>query len=208
MQAPMRFPVPVQTASYIAPGVEVYYPQIYGIYQLDVQERMNRSIQEAVNALIVEQQAYQTGNGMTEMTGLYEIKTNERGVFSITLSNFAYTPPMAHGMTLLSSLTFDVYSGTPVTLASLFTAGSDYVKRLSELVAIQIKERDVPLLGEFSQIDPDQSFYIADKALVLYFQLYELTPYVYGFPMFPISVYALQDILDEGGPLGRMLPGV
>ena len=35
--------------------------------------------------------------------------------------------------------------------------------------------------------------------------LYELTPSVYGFPMFPISVYDIQDIIDENGPLGRLI---
>ena len=45
---------------------------------------------------------------------------------------------------------------------------------------------------------------MADKALVIYFQLYDITPYVFGFPMFPISVYEIQDIIDENGPLGRM----
>ncbi|WP_368073024.1 RsiV family protein [Virgibacillus salinus] len=53
-------------------------------------------------------------------------------------------------------------------------------------------------------MQPDQDFYIADKALVIYFQLYEITPYVFGFPMFPISVYAIKDIINEDGPLGRM----
>ena len=49
-----------------------------------------------------------------------------------------------------------------------------------------------------------QHFYIADKTLVIYFQLYEITPYVVGLPMFPISVFDLADIIDESGPLGRL----
>ncbi|HHY20883.1 MAG TPA: DUF3298 domain-containing protein [Bacilli bacterium] len=77
------------------------------------------------------------------------------------------------------------------------------VKQTQQL--IQIKQRDIFLLNGFTVIRPDQDFYIADKALVIYFQLYEITPYAYGFPMFPISVYEIQDIIDENGPLGRML---
>ena len=61
------------------------------------------------------------------------------------------------------------------------------------------------MINEFTTIRPEQDYYIADKALVIYFQLYELTPYAYGFPYFPISVYEIQDIIDENGPLGRML---
>lgn len=40
---------------------------------------------------------------------------------------------------------------------------------------------------------------------MIYYQLYELTAYVFGFPQFPISVYEIQDIIKENGPLGVML---
>ncbi|MGI6066429.1 MAG: RsiV family protein, partial [Bacillota bacterium] len=90
-------------------------------------------------------------------------------------------------------------------LQDLFKPGADYVARLSEIIGIQIERRNIPILGEFTGIRPDQDFYIADKALVIYFQLYEITPYAYGFPYFPISVYEIQDIIDEEGPLGKMM---
>ena len=122
----------------------------------------------------------------------------------MSLSNYVYHYHAAHGMTVIKSLTFDLQKGKQAALKDLFKPGSDYVKRISDLIAVQIKERDIPLLVDFTAIKPDQDFYIADKALVVYFQLYEITPYAYGFPMFPISVYDLQDIIDENGPLGRM----
>ena len=40
--------------------------------------------------------------------------------------------------------------------------------------------------------------------LVIYFQLYEITPYVEGLPMFPISVFELADIIRENSPLSRL----
>lgn len=206
--APMRFPVPLQTGSYVTSNIEVYYPFVYGLREREAQERMNAAIQAQAGSMIEDQQASQEGTGPTTMTGLYEIKTNERGVLSLTQSNYAYTPPAAHGMTLLRSLTFDVASGKTYRLSELFRPGSAYIDRISAQIRAQIAERDVPLLGEFTEIAPDQPYYIADKALVIYYQLYELTPYVYGFPMFPISVYSLQDVLVEDGPLGKMLPGV
>lgn len=94
------------------------------------------------------------------------------------------------------------------SLKDLFKPSSPYVERLSAIVAQQIKERDIGLLSPFTGIAADQSFYIADKTLVLYFQLYELTPYVFGFPFFPISVYELSDIIDEDGPLGIMAANI
>lgn len=204
-----RFPVNIQTVPYIVPpNTQIYYPRIVGLPDPYVQEKMNRAIVTQVRQLINEQAKVQI-EGNTEMYGFYEIKTNERGVLSLTQSNYAYTPPMAHGMTFLKSLTFHVQTGKTYSLKQLFKPNSNYVQRISDLIRVQIKERDIPLLEEeFKSIRPDQDYYIADKALVIFFQLYEITPYYVGFPMFPISVYQLQDIIDENSPLGKMLPDI
>ncbi|MNG17010.1 hypothetical protein D3C84_1009670 [compost metagenome] len=78
------------------------------------------------------------------------------------------------------------------------------MKRLSDIVAKQIAQRKIETLEPFKSIRPDQDYYIADRSLVVYFQLYELAAYVFGFAYFPISVYDLQDIINEDGPLGPM----
>jgi hypothetical protein len=156
----------------------------------------------ATEYALLKQQGY-FENPMTEVVGQYETKTNQRGVLSLSISNYAFAGG-AHGLTIIKSLTFDMQTGRLYQLADLFKPGSDYVRRLSGIVALQIKERQIDLLGEFTGIRPDQDFYIADKCLVIYFQLYEITPYVFGFPMFPISVYQIEDIIDEQGPLGKM----
>lgn len=202
----MKFPVSIQTIRHVGPRTEIYIPSVWGLQNSHTQQLINQTIVEQVRTLMREQQTYQVP-GETEMTAYYEIKTNERGVLSLTQSNYTFTPPMAHGMTLLKSLTFDVARGKPYTLSELFRPGSNYVRTISEIIRMQIKERELPLLSEFKGISPDQDYYIADKSLVIYFQLYQITPYVYGFPMFPISVYDLQQLVDEDGPLGKMIPG-
>jgi hypothetical protein len=90
-------------------------------------------------------------------------------------------------------------------LGELFKPDSNYVQRLSAIIQRQITERKIQLLEPFQGIRPDQDYYIADKSLVIYFQLYEITPYYYGFPYFPISVYEIQDLIREDGPLGKVL---
>ncbi|OAT79738.1 hypothetical protein A6P54_16570 [Bacillus sp. MKU004] len=167
------------------------------------QRTINRTIVAETQKLIHEQVGNMPST-VEEMQGSFEIKNNQREVLSLSLSNYTYHAHAAHGMTFIRSLTFDLEKEKICSLKDLFKPGSDYVKRLSDLVAAQIKERDIPLLGEFTGIRPNQDFYIADKALVIYFQLYEITPYVAGFPMFPIPIFDLQDIIEESGPLGRM----
>ncbi|MNR08235.1 Peptidoglycan-N-acetylmuramic acid deacetylase PdaC [compost metagenome] len=156
----------------------------------------------AVNKQLHDQGYHQ--NPMTDITAYYEIKTNQRRVLSLSLINYAFSGG-AHGMTIQNSLTFNTQTGKSYTLSELFKPDSDYVARISEIVAAEIKRREIPLLVEFKGIRPDQDFYIADKSLVVYFQLYELAAYVYGFLYFPISIYTLQDIIVEDGPLGKML---
>jgi hypothetical protein len=194
-------PATVLTRTINRPNTTIYYPQLAGLANQQAEKDINRAILQTVQGLIHEQQRVQVP-GNTQMQGSFEIKTNERGIFSVTLSNYAYTPQMAHGMTFLGSVTANTQTGKLYTLRDLFKPGSDYVTVLSENIKRQIKERDIPTLGNFTTIKPDQDFYLADKSLVIYFQLYEITPYYVGFPMFPISVYDLQSIIDESGPLG------
>ncbi|MFF5996148.1 DUF3298 domain-containing protein [Lysinibacillus sp. KU-BSD001] len=198
--------LPVQIGTSIihgGPNKTVVFPQVIGIQNRQWEHTVNHAITQQTQQLINEQ----VGNMPTtveEMIGTYEIKNNQRQVLSLSLSNYTYHYHAAHGMTYIKSLTFDMKNQKICTLKDLFKPGSDYVKRLSDNIQAQIKRRNIQLLGEFTSIKPDQDFYIADKALVIYFQLYEITAYVYGFPMFPISVYDIQDIIDENGPLGRM----
>ena len=197
-------PVSIQTMMIRQQGTTIYYPQVIGLPNTNVQEMINQTIVKLVQTLMQEQYKQQDADSFVEMLGLYEIKTNERNILSISLSNYAYAFQHANGLTLMKSLTFDVQTGKSYQLKDLFKPGSDYVKVLSDIVQKQIKARDIQLLNGFPGISPNQDFYIADKALVLYFQAIEITPHYVGLPMFPISVFELQTIIDENGPLGQM----
>lgn len=201
---PQVLPVSVQTMVLQWQGATIYYPKVIGLQNTNAQQSINQSIYQLVQSLIKWQHQQQGADSFTEMIGSFEIKTNERNILSLSLTNYAFAYHHAHGLTFIKSLTFNVQTGRQYQLKELFKPESDYVEVLSKIVQSQIDERDIQLLGNFSGISPDQDFYIADKALVLYFQLYEITPYYVGFPMFPISVFALQDIIDENGPLGQM----
>jgi len=198
-------PAMIQTMVIKQQGTTIYYPQVTGLQNQHVQQKINQTIAQLMQFLVQQQYEQQGADAFTEMIGTFEIKTNERNVLSLTLTNYAIAYHYAHGLTLKKSLTFDIRDGKNYTLQELFRSGSNYTDVLSKIVQKQIKARDIPLIGDFPGISPNQDFYIADKALVLYFQAYEITPGYIGIPMFPISVYELQDIIDENGPLGRMM---
>lgn len=195
-------PLVIQSHRLQRPKIDIYYPVVSLAPNPSAEHAINAAIRSAVTQLISEQGSLE--DPRSEMLGYYEIKTNEKNVLSLSLYNYAYTGG-AHGLTLQKSLTFNTETGHRYTLAELFKPGSDYVRQLSDLVAAQIAERNIDTLEPFKSIRPDQDFYVADRALVIYFQLYELTAYVFGFAYFPISVYDLQDIINDKGPLGAMI---
>lgn len=196
----VTLPATVYSQQIVKKKLNVYYPAVH-LTNPAVQHSINSKILQRTNELI-RQQGYEE-NSDTEETGYYELKTNERNVLSLTLVNFAYSGG-AHGLTVVVPLTFNVLTGKTYQLKDLFKKDSNYVSVLSKIVGAQIKERDIMVLGEYKGIKPDQDFYIADKSLVLFYQLYDLAPYAYGIPYFPISIYAIQDIIADESPLGQM----
>nr|WP_255457388.1 RsiV family protein [Sporosarcina sp. JAI121] len=108
-------------------------------------------------------------------------------------------------MTIIKSLTFDTTTGKEYTLKELFKTDSHYEEKLSDIIQQRIKDWKIDLLEPFNEIRSDQDFYIADTSLVIYFQLYEITPYYWGFPYFPIPILDLADIIEPDSPLDRMM---
>lgn len=199
---PFQTPVVIQTAKAAFPKAELAVPYVSGGKSETADKQINEKIRQAVQQLVHDQGSLD--DPRAQMLGYYEQKTNEKDVLSLSLYNYAFTGG-AHGLTLQQSLTFKQSTAQTYTLAQLFKPGSDYVGRLNANIRAQIKARSIDTLEPFKTIRPDQDYYIADRALVIYFQLYELAAYVFGFLYFPISVYELQDIINEDGPLGPML---
>lgn len=202
----MPITLPVQVFPYqitLGPNIQVVYPQVRYPHNQQFEHLMNQTfIYETQN--LMNEQAGGMPTTIETMLGYYEIKNNQRDILSISLSNYTYHNKAAHGMTIIQSLTYDLKNKKLVTLEDLFKPGSNYLKRLSDIIKKQIRSRDIPVINEFTQIKDNQYFYLADRTLVIYFQLYELAPYAFGFPFFPISVYDIQDIIKEDGPLGRL----
>lgn len=186
-----------------SPKIDITYPHVTNLTHPAVEKKINADIIHALNTLLIDQGFY--SEYLVEMIGTYEIKTNERGVLSLSLTVYSFAGG-AHGHTITRSLTFDVQTGKQYVLSELFKPDSNYVKILSEMIDKKMIEWDVPLIEDFTQIRTDQDFYIADHSLVIYFQLYEFTPYAYGFPYFPITIKDLEGIVREGGVLEKMIP--
>jgi hypothetical protein len=198
---PFQPPVVIQTAKADFPKAELALPYVSGGKSEAADKKINHTIHQSVQQLVHSQGSLDDPNA--QMLGYFEQKNNQKDYLSLSLFNYAFTGG-AHGLTLQHSLTFKQSTGQTYTLAQLFKPGSDYIGRISAIVSAQIKLRKIDTLEPFKSIRPDQDYYVADRSLVIYFQLYELAAYVFGFLYFPISVYELQDIINDDGPLGAM----
>ncbi|MGC6587785.1 DUF3298 domain-containing protein [Paenibacillus sp. Dod16] len=197
-------PVSIHTLTHTAPGLVIHYPQVYGLMNPGAEEAINRAIIDQIQDMQREQQQIQTGTN-PQTTGTFEIKTNERGILSLVLTNYTYSEPMAHGHTVTKGLTFSTATGKSYALSDLFRPGSSYQAVLAAEVNRQIKERGIPVLESSPvTVSPNQDFYLADKSLVIFYPLYAITPYYVGFPMFPISVYDLLGMAPENGLLSDL----
>lgn len=200
----MDLPVPISYRHIrkSKPKVNIYVPVVH-LRDTMAQKKINDTIVEFLNRVLIELGFYE--KGLVELISYFEIKTNERNILSLTLITYSFTGG-AHGMTIAKSLTFNTETGQLYSLASLFKPGSGYVKVLSEKVGEKLKDWKTPLLDGFKGIRPNQDYYLADHSIVLYFQLYEISPYVAGFPYVPIPIWDLQQLINPEGPLDRLLP--
>ncbi|MBB6448737.1 hypothetical protein HNR44_000686 [Geomicrobium halophilum] len=183
--------------------VDMYYAEVSGWTNPQAEASMNAAIQQQLRQLL-QTQGY--GDGVSELTGGFDLKSNQQHVLSLTHSVYSFAGG-AHGMTVQRALTFDSRMGRAYTFTELFAPGADFIPRLNAIIQAQLEERGwfENVLGPYEGVTPDQPFYVADKTLVIYFDLYELLPYVYGIPYFPISIYSIVDLINEDGPLGWML---
>lgn len=202
--ATLAFPVSIQTFVLDRGSVKIYYPQVFGMQDLTIQQTINQKILQLTQHVIQEQHQKQQTPEFDQIIGSFELKNNQRNILSLTISNYAIAKHHAHGLTIMKSLTFDLLTGKTYQLHELFKPNSNYAEILTDQVKEQIKARDLPVIEDFDTISKDQDFYMADRTLVLYFQPYDLTPYYYGFPIFPISVYTLTNVIGDDSPLAVM----
>ncbi|MDF2839766.1 MAG: rsiV 2, partial [Clostridia bacterium] len=93
-------------------------------------------------------------------------------------------------------------SGRFYELKDLFKSDSDYVKILSDIIALQIKndpQYSYIFPDEYKGIAPDQPFFVKEDALYIYFNVYEIGPYAVGFPTFRIPYTEIKSIINSEG---------
>ena len=132
----------------------------------------------------------------------YEVKKSNDDILSILIKYYKYSGG-AHGIYEYVPYNIDLTSRNTFVLNDIFTQNSNYEQVINDEIKSQIKtlnkEQGLPedstQLYAFNKIKNNQKFYIKDDSIVIFFDLYEITPYVAGVPEFIIKKELINTLL-------------
>ncbi|WP_349410706.1 DUF3298 and DUF4163 domain-containing protein [Pseudalkalibacillus sp. SCS-8] len=192
-------PVKVITIKKEQEHVKVSYPKIVNMKDKQVEQAINHKIRELVMYLEEE------GNlPDTTVDIRYTDKVNRNGVYSVVFVLFYYTEHAAHPMEIQKALTFSTLTGKCYSFSDLFQPNSYYKTRLTRYVKGFVKDENIQLIHEIQPVSDEQEFYLTNDSLVLFYQLYTYTPYVYGFLEVPIPLNDVRSMSTIDSPIRQL----
>jgi len=180
---------------------KVTYPQVQGLKNQTVQNQINQLIKKQVMDLIPPEGC----DVYAEILGIYEVEVNQKGILSLRFEFYSIRKQAANGSTVQKSITVDLESGRVYQLYDLFKRDSGYKVVINKMIRDQIKEREIPLIREFTGITDNQEFYLTGNDLVIYFQEIEITPHYVGIPEFKIPYRLIRNLVREDSPIARLI---
>jgi hypothetical protein len=181
---------------------QIYYPQIYGLEQKEAQTKINEMFKQHAQAAVAHlQELIKSGQEFNDpllehytVITEYEIKYHQNGQLSILFTDSQYSGG-AHGLYGYTAYNVDLNTGEKLQLKDLFS--SNYVSIINNEIKRQInvlKQTDQYFeLAPFQNIEPNTDrFYLTPSGVVMYFSLYEYTPYAYGIPEYKIPYQLLK----------------
>lgn len=127
--------------------------------------------------------------GPYQLYSRYKV-TNMQNVTSFYIEYYQFTGG-AHGITARLSYNIDNSTGKEIQLKDIFNDGYNYKDIINKEIASSIeRDKDKYFTGKdgFNGIKENQNFYITNGNIVIYFDIYEIAPYVTGIPEFYIPV--------------------
>lgn len=125
-----------------------------------------------------------------EVYSRYTIGQDNKAIISLYNDYYEYLGG-AHGMTTRTAYTIDKEKEKLLTLKELFIEGYLYGDLINKRIKEEIEKNPEDYFNsgnEFKGISENQSFYIDGNNLVIYYQLYDIAPYVFGIPEFKIPL--------------------
>jgi inhibitor of cysteine peptidase len=172
----------------------IVYPRISGLKDNDMQHRLNVAFME--NAETVRAQAeYEAKNAVVNGSVGFEVKRNQNGIMSLVLKENKNVGSSANNGQV--GVTINTVTGNRYIISDLFTENADYVATLSAQIKTRIysDKLNFKQVKEFKEISENASYYLTDKALVIFFRQGEYFANECGVKEFAIPLKSLDGIL-------------
>lgn len=164
--------------------------------------RVNRLIREQAFRAVPEIEPVEN---IIQATSGYSTGVNHNSILSLRFEDYVFWEHAAHGITVVRSITLNICNAQVYSFSDLFDPAAPYRERVNAIIREQIAARQIPLLREFEGVYLEQEYYLTDSELVIYYQLYDYTPYAYGILEFAISYSQIEDAIDQSGPIARLM---
>ncbi|WP_296644353.1 DUF3298 and DUF4163 domain-containing protein [Romboutsia sp. 13368] len=118
-----------------------------------------------------------------------DVTYDRNNIISIVMTKYEFTGG-AHGMTYLDTYNYNLLTGDRLTLGDMFKPEVDYKEVVNKFIIEEINNNpEIYFKGDegFKGIRENQDFYIDEDGVVIYFGLYEITPYYVGIPKFKLK---------------------
>lgn len=180
---------------------ELKIPVIAGVKNQETMQAMNESMENDIlkykadtEASSKENHAEAKANGYELSPGyagsIFKERYNQDNILSLTVTLLANVGG-AHPDTYQSAYNFDLSDGKNLMIKDVLN--ETQLDKVNEIIGAQIKADAEDkmyyddVVQNFEGIRADQGFYFQDKTLVVFFDLYEIAPYVVGIPEFKIN---------------------
>lgn len=179
----------------------VYYPQVLEIVNTQAQSSVNSKL--AALSLVKPIENKQLDYNYY---GDFSVEFFKKNLLVLEISGYQYYFGAAHGIPIKAYPNINLINGNFYVLKDLFKQDCNYIMILSEIIGNQIKnnkEYSYVFPDSFKGIKPNQTFYVDENNLYIYFEPYEIAPYAAGFPTFKIPFDGIMNIIDTTGEFWR-----
>ena len=165
-----------------------------GIINNKISKRIN-DFEEYITKLSIRDNEYNIKVGLEPKPYVINVNNNvtynKNNILSITLNLYSYTGG-AHGSSVDESFNFDINTGNRGVIEDFLGNNRNYNKIILDNVKATINKNPELYFKEavdkLNEIPYNQKFFLTDKDLVIYFDEYEIAPYVAGIPKFYIPL--------------------
>lgn len=146
-------------------------------------------------------------NEKTKLYGEYKLMVIKKDLISIIFQIYFFDETNNSTFDILKSITVNPKKGQIYNFEDLFAKNSDFKNRINELILLDIRDNNIPIIQEFTKINKSKNFYLTDTSLIVYFDIFKDSQYsgVYCTPQFTIPYKAILDIIDFKGPIGNLI---